>query len=104
MPDPRGKIEFQEIGIAGILRQFRLKVPPNQREYAWTDKEVTTLLTDLAKAIADERGGDYFLGTIVKIPRSPNLLEVAYGQHRLSTTATLRAENPHSPQSLGAMI
>ena len=93
MPDPnRSKIEFQEIGLGGILRAYRLKVPPNQREYAWTEKEVTTLFTDLAKAVANERAQDYFLGTIVTIPRDHDLLEVADGQQRLATTAILLAE------------
>jgi Protein of unknown function DUF262/Protein of unknown function (DUF1524) len=92
MPEPRGRIEFTETGLGGILRQYRLRVPANQREYAWTEKEVTTLFTDLAKAIANERNEDYFLGTIVTIPRSPDLLEVADGQQRLATTAILLAE------------
>ena len=92
MPDPKAKIEFHETGIGGILRQYRLRVPPNQREYAWTEKEVTTLFTDLAKAVSNERSGDYFLGTIVTIPRSHDLLEVADGQQRLATTAILLAE------------
>jgi len=92
MPDPSGKIEFQELGIGGVLRSYRLRVPPNQREYAWTDREVTTLFTDLAKAIADERSPDYFLGTIVTIPRGLDVLEVADGQQRLATTAILLTE------------
>jgi hypothetical protein len=92
MPEPSGRIEFLEIGLGGILRGYRLKVPPNQREYSWTDREVTTLFTDLAKAISNERAQDYFLGTIVTIPRSHDVLEVADGQQRLATTAILLAE------------
>jgi hypothetical protein len=92
MPEAKARIEFQEIGIGGVLKQYRLNVPPNQREYSWTDKEVTTLFTDLAKAVSNERAADYFLGTIVTIPRSHDLLEVADGQQRLATTAILLAE------------
>lgn len=92
MAEPRGRIEFSETGLGGILRQYRLRVPANQREYAWTEREITTLFTDLAKAIANERNDDYFLGTIVTIPKSPDLLEVADGQQRLATTAILLAE------------
>jgi len=76
--EPRGSIAFQQIGIAGILKQHTLAIPPNQREYAW-DTQVTTLLQDLAKAISEEEG-EYFLGTVVTIPRSPDLLEVVDGQ------------------------
>jgi hypothetical protein len=92
MTGSNGRIEFQEVGLGGILRAYRLKVPPNQREYAWTEREVTTLFTDLAKALSNERAHDYFLGTIVTIPRGHDLLEVADGQQRLATTAILLTE------------
>lgn len=92
MSEPSGRIEFQEIGLGGILRGYRLKVPSNQREYSWTEREVTTLFTDLAKAISNERAQDYFVGTIVTIPRAHDVLEVADGQQRLATTAILLAE------------
>jgi hypothetical protein len=92
MPEPSARIDFEEIGLGGILKAYRLKVPSNQREYAWTEREVTTLFTDLAKAISNERAQDYFLGTIVTIPRAHDVLEVADGQQRLATTAILLAE------------
>jgi uncharacterized protein with ParB-like and HNH nuclease domain len=63
-------------------------VPPNQREYSWTVKEVRTLLQDFAKAIS-EGDGSYFLGTIVTIPRATGSLEVVDGQQRLATTAII---------------
>ncbi|MEO8052196.1 MAG: DUF262 domain-containing protein [Acidobacteriota bacterium] len=90
MPDK--KIDFDERGLAGILRGFRLVVPPNQREYAWKKKHVTTLFADLQKAIADENSEQYFLGTVVTIPLSNDLLAVVDGQQRLATTAILLAE------------
>jgi hypothetical protein len=85
------QIGFHQIGLGGVLRQYMLGVPPNQREYSWTDKEVTTLLQDFAKAISDQEP-EYFLGTIVSIPRPPDLLEVVDGQQRLATTAILLAQ------------
>ena len=60
MTNGRGTIQFHQIGLAGLLKQYRLYVPRNQREYAWTRKEVTTLLQDLANSItAGEE--EYFL-------------------------------------------
>src|SRR4051812_44949234 len=91
MPDPKGQIGVHEVGLAGVLRQYRLEVPPNQREYSWTEKETTTMFQDLAKTISDEEA-EYFLGTIVTIPRLPDRLEVVDGQQRLATTAILLAE------------
>src|SRR5438046_2104140 len=81
---------MNQIGLGGVLKQFRLVVPPNQREYSW-EEEVTTLFQDLTKAILDGEG-EYFLGTVVTIPRTPELLEIVDGQQRLATTAILLAE------------
>src|SRR5689334_23834635 len=90
MSDSKSQIGFQQIGLAGILRQYRLKVPPHQREYSWTHEEVTTLLQDFAKAISEP--AEYFLGTVVTVPRSAELLEIIDGQQRLATTAIFLAQ------------
>jgi hypothetical protein len=83
-------IEFEVLGIAGVLDRYRLHVPPNQREYAWTEEEVSELLQDLANAIL--KGGDtYFLGTLVLTKSADNKLEVADGQQRLATTMMIIA-------------
>ena len=82
------EIGFAQLGLASILKQNQLSVPPNQREYSWTDREVRTLLQDFAKAIS-EGDGSYFLGTIVTIPRANRVLEVVDGQQRLATTAIM---------------
>lgn len=82
------EIGFAQLGLGSVLKQNQLAVPPNQREYAWEQKEVRTLFRDFARAIA-ETSSSYFLGTIVTIPRSNGLLEVVDGQQRLATTAIL---------------
>lgn len=87
----RAQIAFQQLGIGGMLKSYKLAVPPNQREYSWTAKEVTTLFQDIARAISEDEA-EYFLGTIVSIPQSPELLEVVDGQQRLATTAILLTE------------
>ena len=90
MPDTQSQIAFEQSGLGSVLKYARLVVPPNQREYSWTDREVTQLFQDFAKAIADSEPG-YFLGTIVTIPRPDGTLEVVDGQQRLATTAILLA-------------
>jgi len=88
MAEGEHQIGFEQLGVGSVLKHYHLYVPPNQREYSWTDKEVTKLFTDFAKAIG--KGGlPYFLGTIVTIPRGPANLEVVDGQQRLATTAIL---------------
>lgn len=89
MPESKSQIAFEELGLGGLLKRYQLRVPPNQREYAWTERETNQLLQDFAKAINEE--GPYFLGTIVTIPREEGTLEVVDGQQRLATTAILLA-------------
>jgi uncharacterized protein with ParB-like and HNH nuclease domain len=47
------EIGLAHLGIATILKQNRFVVPPNQREYSWTTKQVQTLLKDFSNAIAN---------------------------------------------------
>ena len=83
-------LSFEERGIANALAQRILRVPLNQRSYAWTPEEVQTLLDDLYRAF-DDSEEIYFLGTIV-LTRGPNKQwEVADGQQRLATTSILIA-------------
>ena len=51
--------QFHDLGIGAVMKSYRLRVPPYQREYAWTDEEVKQLYTDLANAKLDSK--DYFL-------------------------------------------
>jgi hypothetical protein len=89
MSEGKSQIAFEELGLGSLLKRYRLRVPANQREYAWTDREVTDLFQDYALAINDDK--PYFLGTIVTIPREEGTLEVVDGQQRLATTAILLA-------------
>ena len=86
MPDARSQIGFDQSGLGTFLKAYQLEVPPNQREYAWTE-EVTEMFQDFTKAIGEDT--DYFLGTIVTIPHDEGTLEVVDGQQRLATTALL---------------
>lgn len=90
MTDADSQIGFEQLGLANVLKQNTLAVPPNQREYSWSEKEITQLLQDIAKSIADNEKA-YFLGTLVTIPRASGVLEVVDGQQRLATTAILLA-------------
>ena len=89
--------DFSQLGLAGILAQYDLVVPPNQRDYSWTTKEVTTLFQDFARAISDD-DPTYFVGTIVTIPRDGRALEVVDGQQRLATSAINARRDPQLPR------
>ena len=83
-------ITFSDAGIGGTINQYELKVPLNQRSYAWEQSHVKTLFEDFSAAIQSDNQG-YFLGTIVLTQTPSGQLEVADGQQRLATTTILIA-------------
>ena len=85
-----GRTSVDHIGLARILKHYKLHVPQNQREYSWTEREVTTLFQDLASAISDDQQ-EYFLGTIVAVSSGPGSLEIVDGQQRLATATIFLA-------------
>jgi hypothetical protein len=84
------KIDFEHLGIGTVLSRYSLLVPPNQREYKWTDDQVLDLLHDFSNALK-RNTSSYFLGTIVLTGGGSGLWEVADGQQRLATTTILLA-------------
>lgn len=79
------------MGIGTLIKQNRLAVPSNQREYAWDVQEVTSLLQDFDGAITQSKS--YFLGTILLTQSVDGATRplVADGQQRLATTTILLA-------------
>lgn len=90
MVDTQQQIGFGQVGLGAVLSQNMLLVPPNQRDYSWTEREVGSLLQDLSRAIG-AGASEYFLGSIVTIPKRLGVLEVVDGQQRLATTAIVLA-------------
>lgn len=84
----KAQIVPSQIGISSILKTYRLKVPPHQREYRWTEKHVEKLFEDLQQALGSDQT-QYFLGTIVTIPDAEGVLEIVDGQQRLATITIL---------------
>lgn len=58
------QLRFNVQGIGSLLKSGKFKVPLNQREYSWEEKQVTDLIQDFAKSIR-KNDPRYFLGTIV---------------------------------------
>lgn len=88
------EIGLEHLGLGRILKQYLLEVPIHQREYAWENKEITTLYQDFAREVLHEHKS-YFLDTIVTIPKQEQKLEVVDGQQRLATTAILLSAIRH---------
>src|SRR5260370_38707729 len=75
---------FPQTGIGSILKTYRLKVSPRQRDYRWREHHVKTLLEDVAM-VMDSDDQEYFVGTIVTIPGPDGVLGIIDGQQRLAT-------------------
>src|SRR5216684_3700711 len=80
-----------EISINGsetlgrALREGKLKVPSNQREYQWRERHVSDLFNDV-RDVLDGDNDEYFLGTIVVLSDESGNRIVVDGQQRLATT------------------
>jgi hypothetical protein len=89
-------IKFEPMGIGDLIRRGRHVVPPNQRSYAWEERNVLELLQDLNAAMTPGSSGDaaqeYFLGTIVLVdPENGKPPQISDGQQRIATTAIILA-------------
>jgi hypothetical protein len=85
-------IDIKLDGIGHVLSDRRLVVPRYQRSYAWEDRNVLELLTDLERAKSNEEA-EYFLGSIVVTGReSDPEKQVVDGQQRLATAVMILAE------------
>jgi hypothetical protein len=86
------KIRFGEETLGLIVRNRQgLRVPINQRSYAWKPSNVEDLFTDLNGAIT-ANAEEYFLGTIIVVaPDKADFIEVYDGQQRIATTMILLA-------------
>lgn len=83
-------IKFEISGIAEILGRNTLRVPLNQRSYAWDGDNVKRLLEDLSSEVQKPEGM-HFLGTVVLAHDEDDNLIIADGQQRLATTSILIA-------------
>ena len=90
MDTPRPTIDFEHKGIGQALSDKAMRVPLNQREYAWEDMHVEDLFRDLADAERSDET-EYFLGMIVLTPGPDGIPLIADGQQRLATTSILLA-------------
>lgn len=90
MNEPATGLSFEERGIARALGERVLRVPLNQRSYAWEDDEVRTLFGDLYRAFMSN-DPIFFMGALVFTKSQSRDWEVADGQQRLATISILIA-------------
>ena len=81
-------MEIKELTTADLIkdRGCIYDVPLYQREYAWTDTEITKMMTDLWDAFCKNAERNYYFGTLVVCPeKDGKTLEFIDGQQRLTT-------------------
>jgi hypothetical protein len=87
------EIRFDKDTLGLIVRNRKgLRVPVNQRSYAWKRGHVEDLFTDLNGAIT-AGASEYFLGSIIVVnpPDQFDFIEIYDGQQRIATTMILIA-------------
>ena len=87
------EIRFDTETLGQIVRNRKgLRVPVNQRAYAWKKEHVEDLFTDLNGAIT-AGASEYFLGSIIVVnpPDQFEFIEIYDGQQRIATTMILIA-------------
>ena len=60
-------------------------IPIYQRNYAWEEDEITTLVNDVYDSMRKSPNSAYYIGTLVTYKRGDNVYEVIDGQQRLTT-------------------
>lgn len=83
-------VEFHYTGVGKLIAEGRLRVPTNQREYAWEEHHALALCNDIRDAIR-QSDDSYFLGTVVLTREVKGHLEVVDGQQRLATITMIFA-------------
>jgi len=77
------KIENHQYSIEEAFRNCFYIVPDYQREFVWTEKEVSKLLEDISNEVGNSQ---YFVGTVLVSPNEQkNHFDVIDGQQRLTT-------------------
>ncbi len=88
MSSSQTRIESDLQTIGDILKaDFKYRVPPHQRNFAWSIEEVEQLWNDITDALSEDLP-EYFLGTIVvQENREEKTRGIIDGQQRLATLA-----------------
>lgn len=84
------QLEATLIGIGKLIKSSVLDVPPYQRPYSWSDKQVDELYKDISDALLS-KNDEYFLGTVVTTRNEDGKLTIIDGQQRLVTASVLIA-------------
>ncbi len=82
------KIESIKINDIFCTNEYKFRIPIYQRNYAWTEDEIYTLIDDIIlrnDRVLEADENVYYLGTIVSYKKEDGIYDVIDGQQRLTT-------------------
>ena len=83
----KNTLPLKEVSILEIYNgeKATYEVPIYQRNYAWGQDEISTLIQDVYDAYSKDTKTIYFIGTLVSFHKGESIFEVIDGQQRLTT-------------------
>ena len=83
----KNTLPLKEVSILEIYNgeKATYEVPIYQRNYAWGQDEISTLIQDVYDAYSKDTKTIYFIGTLVSFHKGESVYEVIDGQQRLTT-------------------
>jgi len=83
----KNTLPLKEVSVLEIYNgeKATYEVPIYQRNYAWEQDEISTLIQDVYDAYSKETKTIYFIGTLVSFHKGESVYEVIDGQQRLTT-------------------
>lgn len=87
------------LSIFDLLNDNSYSIPLYQRNFAWTDVEITQLIIDVLDSIKENRP-EYFIGTLV-VSKNGNVYSIIDGQQRFTAILliALAIQNEYSPST-----
>ena len=82
---------IQTLPIVTLLNSDQYIIPIYQRNYAWGNDEIETLINDMINVMERDSESPYYLGSLVVFKRHDEQFEVIDGQQRLTTLSILSA-------------
>lgn len=82
------KLPLEEVSIEDLFNSSEksvYEIPIYQRNYAWEDIEITTLIQDVYDSFRKDPASIYYIGTLVTFFRGEGRYEIIDGQQRLTT-------------------
>ncbi|MDD2445396.1 MAG: DUF262 domain-containing protein, partial [Clostridia bacterium] len=85
------------LSIFDLLNENNYSIPLYQRNFAWTDVEITQLIIDVLDSIKENRP-EYFIGTLV-VSKIGDVYSIIDGQQRFTAIVliALAIQNEYSP-------